>query len=539
MRTSLSCNPGIRMMAFGAVLLPLAFLMGCPPAEDTTSPTVSMSSAAADPANTSPISVTVTFSESVTGFSSADVIAVNGVVSNFSGSGASYTFDLTPSGDGLVTADIGAGAAQDAASNPNTAAAQFSRTYESGGGDWAEDTTTFNVTFAENTTQVTEDAMALVLASNDETYTYTLDAAAVQSAGLDLSVGRNLVLHGLAMRRITSVETTGGETTVETEFVPLNEVITDGTIAWDYGVEFTAQKIRSVVGPDGIEVPTKAGEPIDLTFSNDGLEYHIQMTLEDTQSAVTITVTKGIGDNVSASFVMAGTIERFRSANTIEIQGGALRQFNSELSGMKGDVTLELIVAGSGADAVNYKPTMTLMKVPFTVGPIPVQLDIRIQFVINASVPVSGSARVRTNFQYDSDLGFSYNGTSVSAGGSLAGITFGDNINETGAPSAISANFGVGFPRIELSVMGVSLGPWAQTAFLVGGSFTMSPPCQTADAQFLGAVGYDLSLFDLPEISGSITLFSETTPLLRTGDCPEDAKFEGAWRAESALAEGF
>lgn len=233
-----------------------------------------------------------------------------------------------------------------------------------GGGDWAEDTTTFDVTYAANTTQVTEDALALVLASNQETFTYTLDAAAVQSAGLDLTVGRNLVLHGLALRRITSTETSGGEITVETEFVPLNEIITDGTIAWDYGVEFTAQKIRSVVGPDGIEVPTKAGESIDITLSYDGLEYHIQMTLEGDKSAVTITVTKGIGNNITASFVAAGTIERFRSTNTIEIQGGALRQLDCELSGLKGDLTLDLIVAGSGADFINYKPTLTLLKVP-------------------------------------------------------------------------------------------------------------------------------------------------------------------------------
>jgi hypothetical protein len=96
---------------------------------DGTAPTVSMSSTASNPTNTSPIPVTVTFSESVTGFTSGDIVAGNATVGNFSGSGASYTFDLTPSGNGSVTADIAASVAQDFAGN-NTAAAQFSRTYD-------------------------------------------------------------------------------------------------------------------------------------------------------------------------------------------------------------------------------------------------------------------------------------------------------------------------------------------------------------------------------------------------------------------------
>jgi CSLREA domain-containing protein len=98
---------------------------------DKTGPTVTMSSTASNPTSTSPIPVTVTFSESVTGFTSGDITAGNATVGNFAGSGTTYTFDLTPSGNGAVTADIAAGVAQDSAGNGNTAATQFSRTYDS------------------------------------------------------------------------------------------------------------------------------------------------------------------------------------------------------------------------------------------------------------------------------------------------------------------------------------------------------------------------------------------------------------------------
>ncbi len=98
---------------------------------DSQAPTVSMSSTAPSPTNTSPILVTVTFSESVTDFISTDISPTNAAVNNFSGSGASYSFDLVPSGQGLVSADIAAGVAQDSAGNLNTAASTFSRTYDS------------------------------------------------------------------------------------------------------------------------------------------------------------------------------------------------------------------------------------------------------------------------------------------------------------------------------------------------------------------------------------------------------------------------
>jgi hypothetical protein len=99
---------------------------------DNLAPTVTLSSTASPgPTNLSPILLTATFSEGVTGFVIGDITVGNGTASNFSGSGALYTFDITPIANGIVTVDIGAGVAQDTATNPNTAATQFSITYTS------------------------------------------------------------------------------------------------------------------------------------------------------------------------------------------------------------------------------------------------------------------------------------------------------------------------------------------------------------------------------------------------------------------------
>jgi hypothetical protein len=96
---------------------------------DNVNPTVAISSTTTAITYTTPIPVTVTFSETVTGFTSDDV-TVNGTVNAFTGSGASYTFTVTPSGQGLVTVAIAAGVAQDAAGNLSTAATSLTRTFD-------------------------------------------------------------------------------------------------------------------------------------------------------------------------------------------------------------------------------------------------------------------------------------------------------------------------------------------------------------------------------------------------------------------------
>ena len=96
---------------------------------DNIRPTVTISSSAASPTSTSPIPITITFSESVTGFVAADITITNGTLGTLNGSGTTYTASVTPTVNGMVTVDIPATVAQDAAGNGNTAAASFTISY--------------------------------------------------------------------------------------------------------------------------------------------------------------------------------------------------------------------------------------------------------------------------------------------------------------------------------------------------------------------------------------------------------------------------
>lgn len=95
---------------------------------DATSPTATIT--VPTTAQNSVFSGTVHFSESVSGFDISDIVVTNASLSNFIGTNDTYTFDVTPSSDGIVTFNVNTGAAQDVAGNYNSAAVVKSVNYD-------------------------------------------------------------------------------------------------------------------------------------------------------------------------------------------------------------------------------------------------------------------------------------------------------------------------------------------------------------------------------------------------------------------------
>jgi FG-GAP-like repeat/IPT/TIG domain len=102
---------------------------------DGVAPTLTITSTAGPSGSTTganPVTVTVTFSEPVTGFFNSDIIVTNGTKSAVTTVNSStYTVNVTPTGTPpvLVTINVGAAAARDAAVNDNTAATPYTFTY--------------------------------------------------------------------------------------------------------------------------------------------------------------------------------------------------------------------------------------------------------------------------------------------------------------------------------------------------------------------------------------------------------------------------
>jgi len=95
-------------------------------------PTVTITASQVSDGDTSAdSSITLTFitSASTTNFAAGDVTVSGGTLSNFSGSGTTYTATFTPSAEGATTIDVAANSFTNAFSTNNTAATQFNWTY--------------------------------------------------------------------------------------------------------------------------------------------------------------------------------------------------------------------------------------------------------------------------------------------------------------------------------------------------------------------------------------------------------------------------
>ncbi len=97
---------------------------------DTTNPTASLTSATQNTTNSSPIPVTITFSESVAGLALDDFTVTNGTIRNLSGSGDSYNCELAPVNEGVVLLELRNAAVSDAAGNTNSGPPLFQRIYD-------------------------------------------------------------------------------------------------------------------------------------------------------------------------------------------------------------------------------------------------------------------------------------------------------------------------------------------------------------------------------------------------------------------------
>jgi len=97
--------------------------------EDSTAPSVVISSTASNPTNTSPIPMTATFSEPVDGFTIGDIVVTNGTADALAGGLITFTFNVTPTAEGVVTVSIPAGVAKDYLGKDNTASNQFTIIY--------------------------------------------------------------------------------------------------------------------------------------------------------------------------------------------------------------------------------------------------------------------------------------------------------------------------------------------------------------------------------------------------------------------------
>ena len=334
-----------------------------------------------------------------------------------------------------------------------------------------------------------------------------------------LKKGDIVLIHGKAFGKANKVTNQGNEIIVEAIEATLDELIEDGTIEWATYCDFQpGTQFKAQMGDEIYEPSFRAGNDVKFDFNYGDCKYTIVMDMKKESADVKLEVEKKIGSAVKGKFTAEGKISSFSSENKIVYKKSKLTNFSNSNTNLQGELTLSITVAGSGNDAVNLNMPVILGAYPLMVGPIPTVIKLKIQIVINAVVPLDGSAQVSAKFKYDSQTGFSYDGVTPQVKGKIGSYSIDKGITETGASSAIAVNFGIGFPRIEVGIFNSVVVPWVQTAFLIGGDYTAFPACRQARAQFIGSCGIDFSFLGFKH-SENKNIWSQEQVLFKTGDC--------------------
>ena len=163
-----------------------------------TRPTVTISGPTDD--QNSAFDITIAFSEDVTGFEQGDVTVGNGTITAFSESGSSYTATIAPTATGTVTVDVPANVAEDAATNGNSAASQYSVQADidapsvsiEGPTDTQKGPFDVKITFSENVTEFEQNDITVgngtitAFSGSDRNYTATITPAASGTVTVDV-----------------------------------------------------------------------------------------------------------------------------------------------------------------------------------------------------------------------------------------------------------------------------------------------------------------------------------------------------------------
>ena len=206
---------------------------------DGTAPSVVITSGVDAPVSGSFL-VTLTFSEDVTGLELTELLVTNGTAAELTGSGDTYTAEITPESDGTVTIELAADSAQDSAGNGNAASEPFSIETDATAPavtlSVAEDGVlsgpfTLTVSFAETVTGFALDDLVIsngtasgldgdgevftVLITPDADGDVTIDiaaGAAQDSAGNDSTAAETLVVSSDSTAPVLSIVLPGEET---------------------------------------------------------------------------------------------------------------------------------------------------------------------------------------------------------------------------------------------------------------------------------------------------------------------------------------
>lgn len=348
----------------------------------------------------------------------------------------------------------------------------------------------------DETTYINDETVESAMKDADnENQIYTFDQQALADVGIELKTGDVLLISKVALGRITSVIESNGQVEVKTEFASLTEAFKEADIEWDRSFEFTPDVLENSV----IEFRGKHFKPSMVSATKSEWEissgpYKGKASIEvnGNSAAITVGLKKEEG-NTSVGFSAKTTIKQIANYTNIEIRDHETKSFEFIHPNMGGEVELKLAAAGGGVDQDIGIGPLAMLKIPFTIGPIPVVLAVNVRTVAKIDVQGNASAVANTKFSYSGKSGLKYDGTNVSTDFDNA-IANPNHLGGSGDLAAligvnVNAQWGFTAPELELQMFGNTLVPYLRPEFYLRANLSWGPVCQKVSAEYKVTAG--------------------------------------------------
>ncbi|MBI5380260.1 MAG: DUF4347 domain-containing protein, partial [Opitutae bacterium] len=291
---------------------------------DKTAPTPALSASSTN--ITGPVTVTITFAESVSGLALSDFGTSNGAsVSNLSGSGSSYTVTLTPAVNGTASLWLPAGAVADTAGNNSSASNILSFSVSGMSADNVAPTVVSIVRQSPTATITNEDSV---------TFRVTFSEAVQNVDASDFTVSGTAVVSGVSVTGCTQIDATTYHVTVGGAGL----ANTNGTLSLGFA---GGQNIADTAAtPNALTATTPTGANESYTLDNTAPLLTSSSPADDATGVA-------VGANITLTFdsaIVAGTgsivlkradgttIETFNVATGAGTAGGSLGFFGTSIT---------------------------------------------------------------------------------------------------------------------------------------------------------------------------------------------------------------
>jgi hypothetical protein len=375
----------------------------------------------------------------------------------------------------------------------------------------APDTTGFEATWKPETVVVGAETIAASLENpfaEDGVYRFGADATAVAA----LSAGQIVVLTGVDLVRVVSVETTDDAIVLTTEPASLTEAVSDAVVSWDVGVDASkpiqlndgSGMLRPLAAPQIVCRPPAMTAACKTSFSGTlgNLKTKQELTTEpDGKLKLTLAMEYPQQGNSVLKVALVSFVRSFRHDGSFVIRDGKLESASVALRDIELEVDIDAgAVAVGGGD--NFFKLPLKLTFPFELGPIPAYLTVSGAISIQPELSEQSSLRARAKFHVSGSSGFTIEGTTITSSGALANVGgMQPTASDVSYISTVTAGLGTvyEFPRLGLGI-GI-----AEKASLEG---YITPKVEVVMNQVLKTDGLGIITSSCTKVDGNFGVFA-------------------------------